>query len=130
MYKRDLAVLLLAAFAIYFSLSHEGPFTFKPSWCAWARPAAIITCVTPPSPAESSLFRAPPQPRHRHHPMAAHDGVLGEVELPPPLVADLNGDGASEVVVATQHGSVQVGRGSHSRGWGRGGLSPPPSPLD
>ncbi|KAF8406490.1 hypothetical protein HHK36_008579 [Tetracentron sinense] len=32
MRKRDLAILLLAAFAIFFSLQHEGDFSFKEAW--------------------------------------------------------------------------------------------------
>ncbi|EPS63979.1 hypothetical protein M569_10795, partial [Genlisea aurea] len=32
MRKRDLAILLLSAFAIFFSLQHEGDFSFKEAW--------------------------------------------------------------------------------------------------
>ncbi|KAL9241667.1 hypothetical protein vseg_015750 [Gypsophila vaccaria] len=32
MRKRDLAILMLAAFAIFFSLQHEGEFSFRESW--------------------------------------------------------------------------------------------------
>ncbi|KAL8211161.1 hypothetical protein R6Q57_005598 [Mikania cordata] len=32
MRKRDLAILMLAAFAIFFSLQHEGDFSFKEAW--------------------------------------------------------------------------------------------------
>lgn len=32
MYKRDFAILLLSAFAIYFSVQHEGPVSFRQAW--------------------------------------------------------------------------------------------------
>lgn len=32
MYKRDFGILLLSVFAVYFSLQHEGNFTFRKSW--------------------------------------------------------------------------------------------------
>ena len=32
MYKRDFAILLLSAFAVYFSVQHEGSFAFHKAW--------------------------------------------------------------------------------------------------
>ena len=32
MYKRDFAILLLSAFAIYFSVQREGPVSFRQAW--------------------------------------------------------------------------------------------------
>jgi hypothetical protein len=32
MYKRDFAVLLLSAFAIYFTIQHEGAFSYRRAW--------------------------------------------------------------------------------------------------
>jgi hypothetical protein len=32
MYKRDLGILLVAAFAVYFSLQDEGTFSFRKAW--------------------------------------------------------------------------------------------------
>lgn len=32
MYKRDFAVLVLSAFAVYFALQNDGNFSFKKAW--------------------------------------------------------------------------------------------------
>ena len=32
MYKRDFAILIVSAFAIYFTIQHEGAFTFRKAW--------------------------------------------------------------------------------------------------
>lgn len=75
MRKRDLGILMLAAFAIFFSLQHEGDLSFKEAWFH-------ITDEYP---------------------------IMYEAErLPPPIVADLNGDGKSEVLVATHDAKIQV----------------------
>ncbi|KAJ3678463.1 hypothetical protein LUZ60_002266 [Juncus effusus] len=75
MRKRDLGILLLAALAIFFSLQHEGDFTFREAWVHFSE----------------------------EYP------VKYEAErLPPPLIADLNGDGKSEVLVATHDAKIQV----------------------
>ncbi|RYQ79992.1 hypothetical protein Ahy_Scaffold1g106701 isoform B [Arachis hypogaea] len=60
MRKRDLAILMLSAFAIFFSLQDEYPIKYEAE------------------------------------------------RLPPPLVADLNGDGKKEVLVATHDAKIQV----------------------
>ncbi|KAJ4964612.1 hypothetical protein NE237_016461 [Protea cynaroides] len=75
MRKRDLAILLLSAFAIFFSLQHEGDFSFKEAW---------------------------------FH-LSDDYPIKYEAErLPPPVVADLNGDGRSEILVATHDAKIQV----------------------
>ncbi|KAG0462172.1 hypothetical protein HPP92_020648 [Vanilla planifolia] len=75
MRKRDLGILMLSAFAIFFSLQHEGDFSFKEAW----------------------LHLSDEYP------------IKYEAErLPPPIVADLNGDGKSEVLVATHDAKIQV----------------------
>ncbi|KAL3844707.1 hypothetical protein ACJIZ3_002110 [Penstemon smallii] len=75
MRKRDLAILMLSAFAIFFSLQHEGDISFKEAWF--------------------HLFDEYP--------------IKYEADrLPPPIVADLNGDGKREVLVATQDAKIQV----------------------
>ncbi|KAK9164271.1 hypothetical protein Syun_005173 [Stephania yunnanensis] len=75
MRKRDLAILLLSAFAIFFTLQHEGDFSFKEAW---------------------------------FH-LSDDYPIKYEAErLPPPIVADLNGDGRSEVLVATHDAKIQV----------------------
>ncbi|XP_034683442.1 uncharacterized protein LOC117912818 [Vitis riparia] len=75
MRKRDLAILMLSAFAIFFSLQHEGDFSFKEAW---------------------------------FH-LSDEYPIKYEAErLPPPLVADLNGDGKKEVLVATHDAKIQV----------------------
>ncbi|KAF6154026.1 hypothetical protein GIB67_026680 [Kingdonia uniflora] len=75
MRKRDLAILLLSAFAIFFSLQHEGNFSFKEAWFHLSDDYPI-----------------------------KYEGE----RLPPPIVADLNGDGRSEVFVATHDAKIQV----------------------
>ncbi|KAL4186714.1 hypothetical protein AMTRI_Chr09g15370 [Amborella trichopoda] len=75
MRKRDLGILLLAAFAIFFSLQHEGDFSFREAW---------------------------------YH-LSDDYPIKYEAErLPPPIVADLNGDGRAEVLVATHDAKIQV----------------------
>ncbi|XXG66076.1 hypothetical protein AAC387_Pa05g3625 [Persea americana] len=75
MRKRDLAILLLSAFAIFFSLQHGGDFSFQEAWF--------------------HLYDEYP--------------IKYEAErLPPPVVADLNGDGRMEVLVATHDAKIQV----------------------
>ncbi|XP_055802967.1 uncharacterized protein LOC129872115 [Solanum dulcamara] len=75
MRKRDLAILMLSAFAIFFSLQHEGDLSFREAWY--------------------HLFEEYP--------------IKYEAErLPPPIVADLNGDGKKEVLVATHDAKIQV----------------------
>ncbi|PIA55940.1 hypothetical protein AQUCO_00700332v1 [Aquilegia coerulea] len=75
MRKRDLAILLLSAFAIFFSLQHEGDFSFKEAWVHLSDDYPI-----------------------------KYEGE----RLPPPIVADLNGDGRSEILVATHDAKIQV----------------------
>lgn len=75
MRKRDLAILMLCAFAIFFSLQHEGDFSFREAW---------------------------------FH-LSEEYPIKYEAErLPPPIVADLNGDGKKEVLVATHDAKIQV----------------------
>ncbi|CAN1813958.1 hypothetical protein LINPERHAP1_LOCUS27013 [Linum perenne] len=75
MRKRDLAILMLSAFAIFFSLQHEGDFSFREAW---------------------------------YH-LSDDYPIKYEAErLPPPVVADLNGDGKKEVLVATHDAKIQV----------------------
>lgn len=75
MRKRDLGILLLSAFAIFFSFQHGGNFSFQEAW---------------------------------FH-LSDDYPIKYEAErLPPPIVADLNGDGKMEVLVATHDAKVQV----------------------
>ncbi|MBA0832402.1 hypothetical protein Goarm_016795 [Gossypium armourianum] len=75
MRKRDLCILMLSAFAIFFSLQHEGDFSFKEAW---------------------------------FH-LSDEYPIKYEAErLPPPLVADLNGDGKTEILVATHDAKIQL----------------------
>ncbi|KAL7231385.1 hypothetical protein ACSBR2_009609 [Camellia fascicularis] len=75
MRKRDLAILMLCAFAIFFSLQHEGDFSFREAWFHLSEEYPI-------------KFEAE--------------------RLPPPIVADLNGDGKKEILVATHDAKIQV----------------------
>ncbi|GMP27275.1 hypothetical protein CsSME_00003341 [Camellia sinensis var. sinensis] len=75
MRKRDLAILMLCAFAIFFSLQHEGDFSFREAWFHLSEEYPI-------------KFEAE--------------------RLPPPIVADLNGDGKKEIFVATHDAKIQV----------------------
>ncbi|KAI7756807.1 hypothetical protein M8C21_014478 [Ambrosia artemisiifolia] len=75
MRKRDLAILMLAAFAIFFSLQHEGDFSFKEAW---------------------------------YHLLDEYPIKYEGERLPPPIVTDLNGDGKTEVLVATYDAKIQV----------------------
>ncbi|THU44995.1 hypothetical protein C4D60_Mb02t13220 [Musa balbisiana] len=75
MRKRDLGILLLAAFAIFFSLQHEGDFSFKEAW---------------------------------YHLSDEYPIKFEAERLPPPVVVDLNGDGKSEILVATHDAKIQV----------------------
>ncbi|KAA8547443.1 hypothetical protein F0562_003693 [Nyssa sinensis] len=75
MRKRDLAILMLSAVAIFFSLQHEGDFSFREAW---------------------------------FH-LSEEYPIKYEAErLPPPIVADLNGDGKREILVATHDAKIQV----------------------
>lgn len=75
MRKRDWAILMLSAFAIFFSLQHEGDFSFREAW---------------------------------FH-LSDEYPIKYEAErLPPPIVADLNGDGKKEILVATHDAKIQV----------------------
>ncbi|XWS29245.1 hypothetical protein CRYUN_Cryun24cG0011800 [Craigia yunnanensis] len=75
MRKRDLAILMLSAFAIFFSLQHEGDFSFREAW---------------------------------FHLSDKYPIKYETERLPPPLVADLNGDGKKEILVATHDAKIQV----------------------
>ncbi|KAG6532068.1 hypothetical protein ZIOFF_005906 [Zingiber officinale] len=75
MRKRDLGILLLAAFALFFSLQQEGYFSFKEAWFHLSDEYPI-------------KFEAE--------------------RLPPPVVVDLNGDGKSEILVATHDAKIQT----------------------
>ncbi|KAL6603393.1 hypothetical protein ACP70R_043754 [Stipagrostis hirtigluma subsp. patula] len=83
MRKRDLGILLLAAFAVFFSLHHEGDFAFRESW---------------------------------YHLADEDFPIKYEADrLPPPLVADLNGDGKPEVLLPTHDAKIQVLQPRHAR---------------
>jgi hypothetical protein len=83
MRKRDLGILLLAAFAVFFSLHHDGDFFFRESW---------------------------------YHLADQDFPIKYEVDrLPPPLVADLNGDGRPEVLLPTHEAKIQVLQPPHAR---------------
>ncbi|XP_066376639.1 uncharacterized protein [Miscanthus floridulus] len=83
MRKRDLGILLLAAFAVFFSLHHEGDFSFRESW---------------------------------YHLTDEDFPIKYEADrLPPPLVADLNGDGKPEVLLPTHDAKIQVLQPPHAR---------------
>lgn len=75
MRKRDLGILLLSFFAIFFSLQHGGDFSFKEAW---------------------------------YHLSDDNPIKYEEERLPPPIVTDLNGDGKSEILVATHDAKIQV----------------------
>ncbi|KAL3818798.1 hypothetical protein ACJIZ3_004703 [Penstemon smallii] len=75
MRKRDLAILMISAFAIFFSLQHEGDFSFKEAW---------------------------------FHLSDEYPIKYEADRLPPPIVADLNGDGKKEVLIATHDAKIQV----------------------
>lgn len=75
MRKRDLAILMLSAFAIFFTLQQDGGVSFKEAWMH----------LTDEYPIKYEAER-----------------------LPPPLVADLNGDGKKEVLVATHDAKIQI----------------------
>lgn len=66
---------MLCAFAIFFSLQHEGDFSFREAWFHLSEEYPI-----------------------------KYEGE----RLPPPIVADLNGDGKKEVLVATHDAKIQV----------------------
>lgn len=79
MRKRDLGILLIAAFAVFVSLQHESNFTFREAWFHTVHDSEHIG-----------------------------DHSLEVDHLPPPIVADLNGDGRKEVIFATPDGRIQV----------------------
>ncbi|KAI4326101.1 hypothetical protein MLD38_031447 [Melastoma candidum] len=81
MRKRDLAILMLSAFAIFFSLHHEGDFSFHEAW---------FHLLDDPDLSSDFPLR------------------FDSDRLPPPLVADLNGDGKSEVLLPTRDAKIQV----------------------
>ncbi|KAE8792513.1 hypothetical protein D1007_32912 [Hordeum vulgare] len=76
MRKRDPGILLLAAFVVFFSLQHEGDFSFREAWYHLSDEGYSIK----------------------------HDAD----RLPPPLVADLNGDGRREVLLPMHDAQIQV----------------------
>ncbi|GJN39428.1 hypothetical protein PR202_gb28546 [Eleusine coracana subsp. coracana] len=83
MRKRDLGILLLAAFAVFFSVHHDGDFSFRESW---------------------------------YHIADEDFPIKYEADrLPPPLVADLNGDGRPEVLLPTHEAKIQVLEPPHAR---------------
>jgi hypothetical protein len=83
MRKRDLGILLLAAFAVFFSLHHDGDFSFRESW---------------------------------YHLADEDFPIKYEADrLPPPLIADLNGDGRPEVLLPTHEAKIQVLQPPHTR---------------
>eukprot|EP00252_Welwitschia_mirabilis_P007876 TRINITY_DN19585_c0_g1_i1.p1 TRINITY_DN19585_c0_g1~~TRINITY_DN19585_c0_g1_i1.p1 ORF type:complete len:697 (+),score=126.02 TRINITY_DN19585_c0_g1_i1:313-2403(+) len=75
MRKRDLGILILAAVAIFYSLQHEGDFSFREAWMH----------LTDDFPFKHEADK-----------------------LPPPIIADLNGDGRSEILVATHDAKILV----------------------
>ncbi|WIA13628.1 hypothetical protein OEZ85_007192 [Tetradesmus obliquus] len=82
MYKRDVAVVILSFFALFLCLQNEGNFSFRKAWLH-------VTLQ------ESEQL----------------DGLQDQLEdLPSPLVADLNGDGHLEVIVATHDYKLQLVR--------------------
>jgi hypothetical protein len=79
MYKRDFGILILSVCAVYLSLQNEGPFSFKPAWY-----------------------------HHFGGEEGGGAGARGARDLPPPLAADLNGDGKPELVAALPGGRLAV----------------------
>lgn len=61
----------------------------------------------------------------RYHPLSQDPAaqLAGSRPLPPPLVADLNGDGHLEVIVATAEGAIQVVK-THPPGYQGDGFAP------
>eukprot|EP00246_Nothoceros_aenigmaticus_P000321 TRINITY_DN10472_c0_g1_i1.p1 TRINITY_DN10472_c0_g1~~TRINITY_DN10472_c0_g1_i1.p1 ORF type:complete len:704 (+),score=140.10 TRINITY_DN10472_c0_g1_i1:97-2208(+) len=83
MRKRDLGIVLLATFALFFAVQNEGSFSFREAW---------------------------------FYPRFDDTPVKHEAErLPPPLVADLNADGRSEIIVATADATLKILNPHHSR---------------
>ncbi|KAL4855412.1 Importin-5 [Chlorella vulgaris] len=80
MYKRDFGILLLSVLALYLSLQHEGAYQFRKAWYH----------------------------SFEEHGVGAHDLEDQPHPVPPPIVADLNGDGKPEVIVATPAGHIQL----------------------
>lgn len=76
MRKRDLGVLLISAFAVFYTVQDDqGPFSFQKAW---------------------------------YHPIKSNSWDHGSDVLPQPIVADLNGDGEPEIIVATHDAKLQV----------------------
>ncbi len=48
MYRRDFGILLLSAFAVYYAMQNEGPFTFRKAWCAPLQFCIFHEPVQPP----------------------------------------------------------------------------------
>eukprot|EP00879_Flechtneria_rotunda_P012428 GHRR01012978.1.p1 GENE.GHRR01012978.1~~GHRR01012978.1.p1 ORF type:complete len:348 (+),score=131.18 GHRR01012978.1:48-1091(+) len=82
MYKRDVAVVILSFVALLLCLQHEGNFSYRKAWYH-------LTLQ------ESDKLEA----------------LQDKLEdLPPPIVADLNGDGHLEVIIATHDYKLQLVR--------------------
>lgn len=79
MLKRDFGILFLAACAVFLSIQNEGPFTFEKAWYHHFSSSEVKI-------ADSSTY----------------------ADLPPPVSADLNGDGKPEILTATPGGILLV----------------------
>jgi hypothetical protein len=114
MYTRDFGILILSVCAVYLSLQNEGPFSFKPAWCAPAAAARRHHCAAAAAlaPAAARAPTAPSPPSRRYHHFGGEEGggagARGARDLPPPLAADLNGDGKPELVAALPGGRLAV----------------------
>lgn len=105
--KRDLAVMLLSAFAVYYSMQHDGLMTFNRSW--------HLTTD------DGIGDRGDP---------VTHRGI--DDHPPVPVFFDLNGDGEKEIIVASRGPEIRIvappnggGGGAGSGGGGsKGGSSP------
>lgn len=104
--KRDLAVMLLSAFAVYYSLQHDGVITFNRSWHL---------------PTDDGVG-------DRGDPVT-HRGI--DDHPPVPVFFDLNGDGEKEIIVASRGPEIRIvappnggGGGGGSGGGGSKGNSP------
>ena len=100
--KRDLAVMLLSAFAVYYSLQRDGVITFNRAWHL-------------------------PDERGSGDGVTMHYGV--DDHPPVPVFFDLNGDGEKEIILASQTGRPEIRiaalpDGSTSKGGNKGGGAP------
>jgi hypothetical protein len=145
--KRDLAVMLLSAFAVYYSLQHDGVITFNRAWhlpnddgrALMPLFTNVILHSTPPLMAVSVIHpRNQPNPPgvsaalrvglgSRGDPVT-HRGV--DDHPPVPVFFDLNGDGEKEVIVAGRGPEIRIvappsGGGSGASGGAKGGSSNP-----